>query len=140
MFVVPFLLAASLIGTSPAYVVSLFQPAIDTEPNLSYLFWNAGPSIDDLRLVAEEEHRDGQVGLQCSIERSGRLKRCQVVERLGPANFGSAALRLSRRFLMKPQLTERARSAHATIYISLPFCASRVCDPPEWRHEAPSAK
>src|SRR4051794_15679735 len=127
------ILAASVSGTQEAYVVSLFQPAIEIAPHLTYQYWDAGPSIDDLRVVAEQERRDGEAGLRCSIAQSGRLERCRVVEQLGGANFGSAALRLSRKFLMKPQLADRARTAGASILIKLPFCVSNVCDPPEWR-------
>jgi TonB family protein len=129
----PLLLAAAVAGTQQAYVVSLFQPPIEIAPNLTYQYWDAGPSIDDLRVVAEQEHRDGEAGLRCSIARSGRLQGCRVVEQLGGARFGSAALRLSRKFLMKPELANRAQAAAANIFVRVPFCVSVVCDPPEWR-------
>ena len=106
----PLLVVAAVAGTQQAYVVSLFQPAIETAPNVSYQYWDAGPSIGDLRVVAERERRDGEAGLRCSIARSGRLERCRVVEQLGGPGFGSAALRLSRKFLMKPQLASRAQA------------------------------
>lgn len=117
----PLLLAAAAAGTQQAYVVSLFEPSIETAPNLTYQYWDAGPSIDDLRLVAEQEHRDGEAGLRCSIAPSRRLERCTVVEQLGGARFGSAALRLSRKFLMKPELANRAQAATARI-----FCQASV--------------
>lgn len=129
----PLLVAAAVVGTKPAYVVSLFEPPIETAPNLTYQYWDAGPSIDDLRAVAVQKHRDGEAGLRCSIVRTGRLERCSVVEQLGGASFGSAALRLSRKFLMKPGLADRAYSAGARVFVRLPFCVANVCDPPEWR-------
>ena len=129
----PLLFAAAVAGTQPAYVVSLFEPPIETAPNFTYQYWDAGPSIDDLRVVAEQEHRDGEAGLRCSIAPTGRLQRCRVVEQLGGASFGSAALRLSRKFLMKPELADRAHASGARIFVRLPFCVANVCDPPEWR-------
>jgi len=133
----PLLLAVAAAGTQQAYVISLFDPAIETGSNLTYQYWDAGPSIDDLRDVAEQERRDGEAGLRCSIAPSGRLKRCRVVEQLGGASFGAAASRLSVKFLLKPELADRARAANASIFIRLPFCVANVCDPPEWRPQVP---
>ena len=48
--------AAAAAGTQQAYVVSLFQPAIETAPNLTYQYWDAGPSIDDLRVVVVRDN------------------------------------------------------------------------------------
>ena len=128
----PLVVAAAVVGTQQAYVVSLFEPMIETAPNLTYQYWGAGPSVDDLRVVAEREHRDGEAGLRCSITQSGKLERCRVVEQLGGAGFGSAALRLSRKFLMKAELANRAQAAGARIFVRLPFCLANGCHPPEW--------
>jgi hypothetical protein len=129
----PFLLAAGIVGTQQAYLVSWFEPGIETAPALTYQYWDAGPSIDDLKLIAKREGRDGEAGIRCSIAQDGRLKHCRVVEQLGGRGFGSAALGLSRKFLVKAELAKRARAANASIVVRLPFCAAAVCDPWEWR-------
>ena len=65
---------------------------------------------------------EGRVVLNCSVTARGTLENCSVVEESpGDQDFGSAALRMSRLFRMRPRTADGSPVEGGTVRIPISF-------------------
>lgn len=119
----------------PAYFMAHFEPEIRSGSTAVPDYWVKRPLIKHLHDVARQQGRDGIAFVRCSVKNSGRLNDCDVTQLLGGEGFRNAALRLSRRFLLKPHIASQAQSLSARVTIRILMCRSETCDPPEYRYK-----
>lgn len=125
-------LAAQVASSSIAYLETRVASPIPQIAPGNYDYWLKGPSPKDLSAIAHRAGRDGEAQLRCKVNADGRLKDCKVSELLGGQIFSSAAIKLSKSFLMKPDISAGLYDLSSVVIIQIPFC-SGVCDQPEWR-------
>ena len=97
------------------------RPSVITNPD-----WARLPSGEDVaRYYPDRAQRmgaEGRVVLSCSVTARGTLENCSVVEE-SPADqdFGSAALRMTRLFRMRPRTADGAPVEGGTVRIPISF-------------------
>jgi protein TonB len=100
-------------------------PAVIERPD-----WISMPSHADMADwmpdKAKENHVDGSVAIVCDVTAAGTLEKC-VVAQEDPPNygFGKAALKVARKFKMKPQSLDGQPTAGAQVTVPLRFVDSR---------------
>ncbi len=97
------------------------RPSVISNPD-----WLRKPSGDDIaRYYPERASRmgvEGRAVLSCSVTAKGTLENCSVVsEDPSDQDFGSAAMRMSRLFKMKPKQADGAPVEGGTVRIPLRF-------------------
>jgi protein TonB len=97
------------------------RPSVISNPD-----WLRKPSGDDIaRYYPERASRmgvEGRAVLSCSVTAKGTLESCSVVsEDPGDQDFGSAAMRMSKLFKMKPKQADGAPVEGGTVRIPLRF-------------------
>ena len=97
------------------------RPSVITNPD-----WARLPSGEDVaRYYPDRAQRmgaEGRVVLSCSVTARGTLENCSVVEE-SPADqdFGSAAMRMTRLFRMRPRTADGAPVEGGTVRIPISF-------------------
>lgn len=105
----------------PAPAPEVKRPSVITSPD-----WARRPSGDDIaRYYPDRAQRmsvEGHATLNCAVTARGTLENCSVTEET-PSNqeFGSAALKLSKLFKMRPLTKDGAPSEGGSVRIPLAF-------------------
>jgi protein TonB len=97
------------------------RPSVITSPD-----WLRKPSGEDIaRYYPERAQRmnvGGRATLSCTVNARGTLENCSVIsEEPGDQDFGSAAMRMSKLFKMRPMTRDGAPVAGGTVRIPIRF-------------------
>lgn len=97
------------------------RPSVITNPD-----WARRPSGDDIaRYYPDRAMRmnvEGRATISCSVTAKGTLESCDIVsEDPADQDFGSAALRMSKLFKMKPKTADGAPVEGGTVRIPIRF-------------------
>lgn len=105
----------------PAPAPPVTRPSVITNPD-----WARRPSGDDIaRYYPDRAMRmnvEGRATISCSVTAKGTLENCEIVsEDPADQDFGTAAMRLSKLFKMKPKTADGAPVDGGTVRIPIRF-------------------